>query len=77
MELEVDGRHAPPLLLLRWALKIIVFFRREWQHSEQKSHVREELLVVDPWRPEFTRMNLSASPYLACLCRRLIIGYLE
>jgi hypothetical protein len=62
MELEVDGRHAPLFLLLSRALKIVVFFRREWQCSEQESHVHQELLVVDPRRPEFTRMNLSTSP---------------
>jgi hypothetical protein len=58
MELKVDGRHAPLFLLLSRALKIVIFFRREWQESQ----VRRELLVVDPQRPEFTRMNLSASP---------------
>jgi hypothetical protein len=30
MELGVDGRCAPLFLLLSRALKIIVFFRREW-----------------------------------------------
>jgi hypothetical protein len=62
MELEVNGRRAPLFLLLSRGLKIVVFFRREWQRSKQESHVREELLVVDPRRPESTRMNLSASP---------------
>jgi hypothetical protein len=58
MELKVDGRRAPLFLLLSRALKIVIFFHREWQESQ----VRRELLVVDPQRPEFTRMNLSASP---------------
>jgi hypothetical protein len=62
MELEVDGCHAPLFLLLSQALKIVVFFHREWQHFEQESHVRQKLLVVDLWCPEFTRTNLSASP---------------
>jgi hypothetical protein len=62
MELKVDGRRAPLFLLLSRALKIVVFFRREWQHSEQESHVRQKLIVVDPRRHEFTRTNLSASP---------------
>jgi hypothetical protein len=34
MELEVDGRRAPLFLLLSRPLKIIVFFRREWQRFE-------------------------------------------
>jgi hypothetical protein len=62
MELKVDGRHAPLFLLLSRALKIIVFVHREWQHSEQEAHVRQEHLVVDPRCPELTRMNLSAFP---------------
>jgi hypothetical protein len=61
MELEVDGLRAPFFLLLSQALKIIVFFRHEWQHFEQESHVRQELFVVDPRRPKFTRTNLNAS----------------
>jgi hypothetical protein len=64
MELETDGRRAPLFLLLSRALKIVVFSRREWQRSEHDSHVRQELLMVDPWRPEFTRTNLSTSPLL-------------
>jgi hypothetical protein len=62
MELEVDGRRAPLLLVLSRALKIVAFFHREWQHSKQESHVRQELLVVDPRHSEFTRMNLNAAP---------------
>jgi hypothetical protein len=62
MELKVDGRRASLFLLLSQALKIIVFFCREWQRFEHESHVHQELLVVDPQRPEFTRTNLSASP---------------
>jgi hypothetical protein len=62
MELKVDGHHVPLFLLLSWALKIVTFFRREWQRSEQESHVYQELLVVDPRCPEFTTMNLSAFP---------------
>jgi hypothetical protein len=34
MELKVDGRHALLFLLLSRVLKIVVFFRREWQYSE-------------------------------------------
>jgi hypothetical protein len=30
MELEVEGRRASLFLLLSRALKIVVFFRREW-----------------------------------------------
>jgi hypothetical protein len=30
MELEVEGRRASLFLLLSQALKIVVFFRREW-----------------------------------------------
>jgi hypothetical protein len=62
MELKVDGHRAPLFLLLSRALKIVVFFRHEWQRSEQESHVPQEHLVVDPRHPEFTRMNLNASP---------------
>jgi hypothetical protein len=62
MELEVDGRHASLFLLLSRALKIIVFFRSEWQRSEQESHVRQELLVVDSRCPESTRTNVNDSP---------------
>jgi hypothetical protein len=35
MEFEVDGHSAPLFLLLSRALKIVIFFRREWQRSEQ------------------------------------------
>jgi hypothetical protein len=52
MELEVDGRCAPLFFLLSRVLKIIIFFCREWQRSEQESHVYRELLVVDSRRPE-------------------------
>jgi hypothetical protein len=48
MELKVDGRCAPLFLLLSRTLKIVIFFCREWQRSEHESHVRQELLVVDP-----------------------------
>jgi hypothetical protein len=77
MELKVDGRRAPLFLLLNQVLKIVVFFRREWQHFELESHIRQELLIVDSRRSEFNRMNLNAPPFLARLCRRLIIRYLE
>jgi hypothetical protein len=62
MELEIDGCRAPLFLLLSRALKINVFSLHEWQHSEQESHVHQELLVVDPRHPEFTMTNLSDSP---------------
>jgi hypothetical protein len=42
-------------------LKIIVFSHRKWQHFEQESHIRQELLVLDPRSHEFNRMNLSVS----------------
>jgi hypothetical protein len=77
MELKVDGRRAPLFLLLNQVLKIVVFFCREWQHFKLESHIRQELLIVDSRRSEFNRMNLNAPPFLACLCRRLIIRYLE
>jgi hypothetical protein len=62
MELKVDGRRAPLFLLLNQVLKIVVFFRREWQHFELESHIRQELLIVDSRRSEFNRMNLNAPP---------------
>jgi hypothetical protein len=34
MELKVDDRRAPLFLLLSQVLKIILFFRREWQRFE-------------------------------------------
>jgi hypothetical protein len=77
MEFEVDGHRALLFLLLSRALKIVVFFRRQWQHSKYESHVSHELLVVDPQHPEFTRMNLNASPYLVRLYRCRVIRYLE
>jgi hypothetical protein len=77
MELEVDGRRVLLLLLLSRALKIVVFFCRKWQCSEQESHVHQELLIIDPRRPESTKMNLSASPYLVRLCRRIVVRYLK
>jgi hypothetical protein len=64
MELKGDGHRAPLFQFLSRVLKIVVFSRREWQHSEQESHVRPELLIVDPRRHEFTRTNLSAFPLL-------------
>jgi hypothetical protein len=54
MELELDGRRAPLYLLLSRVLKIIIFFCREWQHSEQESQVLQKLLVVDPQCPELS-----------------------
>jgi hypothetical protein len=33
MELEADGHHVPLFFFLSRALKIIVFYRREWQLS--------------------------------------------
>jgi hypothetical protein len=77
MKLKVDGHCVLLFLLLSRALKIVVFFRHEWQRSGQKLHVRQELLVVDPRHPEFTGTNLSASPFLAYICRRFIVRYLE
>jgi hypothetical protein len=53
---------APLFLLLSRVLKIVVFCRREWQRPKQESHVRQEFLIVDLWRPEFTMTNLSAFP---------------
>jgi hypothetical protein len=60
MELKADGHRVSLFLFLSRVLKIIIFSYREWQHPEQETHVHQELLVVDPRRPEFTRMNLSA-----------------
>jgi hypothetical protein len=77
MELEVDGHRAPLFLLLSRALEIVVFFRREWQHFEQESHVHQELLIVDPQHPKFIKMNLSASSFLGAplsMSRRQIFG---
>jgi hypothetical protein len=76
MELEAGGHHVPLFLFLSRMLKIVVFTRREWQRFEQKLHVRQELLVIDLRHREFTRTNLSAFPFLACICRCLVIGYL-
>jgi hypothetical protein len=76
-ELEADCRHAPLFLFLSQVLKIVVFSHREWQHSKQELHVRQELLVVDPRSHEFTRMNLSALPFLVRLCRWSVVRYLE
>jgi hypothetical protein len=77
MELEADDRHVLLFLLLSRELKIVVFPCHEWQRSEQESHVRYELFIVDQCRPEFTRMNLSASCYLARLYRCIVVRYLE
>jgi hypothetical protein len=77
MELKVDRHRASLFLFLSRVLKIVVFSHRKWQCSKQESHVRQELLVVDPWSHEFTRMNLSAFPFLVRLCRRFIVRYLE
>jgi hypothetical protein len=76
-ELEIDCRHAPLFLFLSRVLKIVVFSHREWQHSKQELHVRQELFVVDPRSHEFTRMNLSALPFLVRLCRWSVVRYLE
>jgi hypothetical protein len=76
MKLEADAPRAPLFLFLSRALKIIVFYRHDWQCSRQELNVRQELLVVDRHRHEFTRTNLSISPFLARLYRRLIIRYL-
>jgi hypothetical protein len=35
-----------------------------WMAVEQESHVRQELLIVDPRHPKFIKMNLSASSFL-------------
>jgi hypothetical protein len=75
MELEADVRRVSLFLFLSQVLKIVIFSCREWQHSEQESHVRQELLIVDPRRHEFTRMNLSASPLpgapLSMVCHQI------
>jgi hypothetical protein len=57
-------------------LKIIVVRRYEWRRCEQE-HAHRELLVVDARCHEFIKTNLSASPYLARLYRRLVIKYLK
>jgi hypothetical protein len=62
MELESDRCRAPLFLFLSRVLKIIVFSRCEWQHFEHELLARRELLIIDLWSHEFTRMNLSASP---------------
>jgi hypothetical protein len=77
MELDDDDRRVSLFLLLSQTIKIGVFSCCEWQRSKQESHVRQELFVVDPWHLEFIRMNLSVPPFLAHLCRRLIVKYLE
>jgi hypothetical protein len=61
MELKVDGRRAPLFLLLTRALKIVVFYRREWLRSGQELDARQKLLIIDPRRHEFTMTNLIAS----------------
>jgi hypothetical protein len=62
MELEADGHHVLLFLFLSRVLKIVIFYHCEWQRSGQELDARQELLIVDPSRHEFTRMNLSASP---------------
>jgi hypothetical protein len=62
MDLEADCRRASLFLFLSRVPKIVVFSRREWQLSEHESHARQELLVIDPRRHEFTGTNLSAFP---------------
>jgi hypothetical protein len=64
MELKA-GRRAPLFLFLSRVLKIDAFSRHEWQHSEHELCARRELLIVDLWSHEFTRMNLSAPPISA------------
>jgi hypothetical protein len=59
MELEFDGRRTPLFLFLSWALKIIIFYHREWKRFGQKPDARQKLLIIDPRHHEFTRMNLS------------------
>jgi hypothetical protein len=61
MKLKVDGRRAPLFLLLTRALKIVVFYRREWQRSRQELDARQKLLIIDTCRHEFTMTNLIAS----------------
>jgi hypothetical protein len=68
MELKADHHCAPLFLFLSHVLKIIVFSHREWKRSKHELRVHRELLVVDPWCHEFTKMNLGASPFLALLC---------
>jgi hypothetical protein len=72
-----DHCHAPLFLLLSRVLKIIIVRRYEWRCSEQELDAHWELLIIDPRCHEFTRMNLSASPYLAHIYRHLVVRYLE
>jgi hypothetical protein len=62
MELEADRHRAQLFLFLSQSLKLIVFSHREWQCSEQESHTRQELIVVDPRSHESTGTDLNASP---------------
>jgi hypothetical protein len=64
MELEADRHHTPLFLFLSRVLRIVVFSRRE-------------LLIVDPWSHEFTRMNLNVSSLPGAplsMIRRQIFG---
>jgi hypothetical protein len=62
-------------LFLSRVIKIVVFSHREWQRSEQESHARQELLVVDPRSHESTGTDLSAFPlpgaHLSTVCRQI------
>jgi hypothetical protein len=75
MELEANCHHAPLFLFLSQVLKIVVFSRCEWQRSEQESHARQELLIIDPQCHELTRMNLIAFPLpgasLSTVCHQI------
>jgi hypothetical protein len=76
-ELEVDRRCKLLLLFLSWVLKIVVFSCCEHRYSEQELRVHRELLVVDPWSHEFTRMNLSVPPLPDAPCRWSVVRYLK
>jgi hypothetical protein len=60
MELKADGYRVSLFLFLSQALKIVIFYRCEWQRSGQELDARQKLLIVDPRHHEFIRMNLSA-----------------
>jgi hypothetical protein len=53
MELKAGGCRSPLFFFLSRALKIVVFYHREWQHSGQELDACQELLVVDPHRHKF------------------------
>jgi hypothetical protein len=77
MELEADHHRASLFLFLSRVLKVVVVSRCEWQHSKHEMRAHRELLVVDLWSQEFTRMNLSASPFLTRLWQYLTVRYLK